>query len=92
MCLAAGLLEDVPFHYEGAREKLLDFPDGIFTLRNAPMKLGDGIGVGDPACAFSVSLEIEPRAERHVTLLLPLRLRALRRQTGCCVPVERGGL
>ena len=70
MCLAAGLLEDVPFHYEGAREKLLDFPDGIFTLRNAPMKLGDGIGVGDPACAFSVSLEIEPRAERHVTLLL----------------------
>jgi cyclic beta-1,2-glucan synthetase len=34
------------------------------------MKLGDGIGVGDPACAFSVSLEIEPRAERHVTLLL----------------------
>ncbi len=70
MCLAAGLLEDVPFHYEGAREKLLDFPDGIFTLRNAPLKLGDGIGVGDPVCAFSISLEIEPRAERHVTLLL----------------------
>lgn len=70
MCLAAGLLEDVPFHYEGAREKLLDFPDGIFTLRNAPLKLGDGIGVGDPVCAFSVMLEIEPRAERHVTLLL----------------------
>lgn len=70
MCLAAGLLEDVPFHYEGAREKLLDFPDGIFTLRNAPLRLGNGVGVGDPVCAFSVMLEIEPRAARHVTLLL----------------------
>lgn len=70
MCLAAGLLEDVAFHFEGAREKLLDFPDGIFTLPGAPLSLGDGVGVGDPVCAFSVLLEIEPRAEKHVTLLL----------------------
>ena len=34
--LAAGLLEDVPFHYEGAREKLLDFPDGILLCATRP--------------------------------------------------------
>lgn len=70
MCLAAGFLEDVGFHYEGAREKLLNNPDGIFTLRNAPINLGDGKGVGDPVCAFSVMLEMEPHAQRYVTLLL----------------------
>lgn len=70
MSLAVGLLEDVPFRYEGAREKLLDFPDGIFTLRNAPLALENGRGVGDPACALSITLEIEPRAQRHVTLIL----------------------
>lgn len=70
MCLAAGLLEDVPFHYEGARENLLHFPGGVFTLRNAPLELEDNRGVGDPVCAFAITLEIEPRAQRHVTLIL----------------------
>ena len=70
LCMAAGLMEEVPFQYETARGNVLQDGKGIFSLlRKEPLLTG---GRGNPDCcaAFSLELTLPPRSSRSVTLLM----------------------
>ena len=72
VCLAAGLLDGGPFDYEPSRERLLTRPEGTLSLGEAigrPFSC-QGSGVPDCAAALRVTVELPPRAQRTVTLLL----------------------
>lgn len=72
VCLAAGLLDGGPFDYEPSRERLLTRPEGTLSLgeeMGRPFSC-QGSGVPDCAAALRVTVELPPRAQRTVTLLL----------------------
>ncbi|HIW73622.1 MAG TPA: hypothetical protein H9684_04820 [Firmicutes bacterium] len=72
VCLAAGFLDGEGFEYEPSREALLYRPQGVASLPGAmvqPFSNG-GSGVPDSALALRVSVELPPRGQRSVTLLL----------------------
>lgn len=72
VCLAAGLLDGGHFEYEPSRERLLTRPEGLDSLGKAMERpfSSQGSGVPDCAAACRVSVELPPRAQRTVTLIL----------------------
>ena len=71
-CLAAGLLDGADFEYEASREALLSRPEGISSLPACLKKpfANQGEGVPDSAVALRLTVELPPRAQRSVTLVL----------------------
>ena len=71
-CLAAGLLDGADFEYEASREALLSRPEGISSLPACLKKpfANQGEGVTDSAVALRLTVELPPRAQRSVTLVL----------------------
>lgn len=70
-CLCAGLLEDIPFEYEAARERLLSAPDGIASLPRAFDKtFQKGTGTPDTACALRVRLELGAGQQKQIGFVL----------------------
>lgn len=66
------MLDGGPFDYEPSRERLLTRPEGTLSLGEAmgrPFSC-QGSGVPDCAAALRVTVELPPRAQRTVTLLL----------------------
>lgn len=72
VCLAAGFLDSRDFEYEPSREALLERPLGISSLIKAAAKPFSSSGQGFPDCAVAmrVKIELPPRTQRSVTLLL----------------------
>ncbi len=72
VCLAAGLLDGEDFEYEASREALLFRPQGIASLPGAMVQpfSGEGSGVPDSAVAIRLTVELPPRGQRSVTLVL----------------------
>lgn len=71
-CLAAGLLDGADFEYEASREALLSRPEGMASLPACLKKpfANRGEGVPDSAVALRMTVDIPPRAQRSVTLVL----------------------
>ena len=70
LCLAVGFSDDIDFEFETSREKVLDRPDGIFSLPSALNKeFSGGGGVPDTCAALRVKFVIPPKMQESVTLL-----------------------
>ncbi len=84
ICLAAGMLDGADFEYEASREALLFRPQGIASLPGALVQpfANAGSGVPDCAAALRLTVELPPRGQRSMTLVLtaaPTRTEAANR-------------
>ena len=70
LCMAVGLLEELPFQYETARGNVLRGGQGIFSLLRQELHLTGGRGNPDCCAAFSLEITLPPRSSRRVTLLM----------------------
>lgn len=70
--LALGFLAGEDFAYEASREALLERPQGISSLPQGVMQPfpSRGKGVPDSVAAMSVEVEIPPRSQKSIALIL----------------------
>lgn len=70
LCLAAGFIEDRKFTYDTRREHVLERPMGPESLLRPNIRLENKTGSVDNCAAFSVPVNIQPKASESITLVL----------------------